>query len=180
MIKIENKKRFFLFICCVVAVIMGIVFGIYKGWKYYRSSHPKAMEEVSFSEAGKNGEKKTYQALIKISKIGDNSGDDVKRGDIVMTAPEDKEWSIAEKEGFLIIKISLTSDQAILLVQPKEESAEKNKTNLETEEPPMPKQIAARRFAVDLSKIGISEDEVRGKVISDKVFEGEEVIIEKK
>lgn len=178
MIRVENKKRFALFVLGVVFLISGIVFGAYEAYKFF--SREKTVSEMSFSEAGKNGEKKTYQALIKISKIGDSSGDDVKRGDIVMTAPEDKEWSVAEKEGFLIIKISLTSDQANLLVQPKEEPAEKIRTNPENEEPSMPKQIAARRFAVDLSKIGISEDEVRGKVISDKVFDGEEVIIEKK
>jgi hypothetical protein len=178
MLKIENKKRFTAFALGVVFLISALIFGAYKSYKYF--TRTKTFQEISFSDAGKNGEKKTYQVVIKINKNTSDSKSEPQRGDIIMTAPEDKQWSIAEQEGFLIIKINLTPDQAALLIAPKEIPDMKNIKDSKSAKTPAKPIDSSRRFAVDLAKIGISPDEERGKVISDKVFEGQDVIVEKK
>lgn len=177
MIVIENKKKFVAFILGVVFLISAIIFGSYKSYKYL--TREKTPYEMTFEEAGKTGEKKTYQVVIKISNIASDSKNEPVRGDVIMTAPEDKQWSTAEKEGFLIIKVRLTLDQAMLLTQPKEVREVKNENDLKNEKNPPKPVDSSRKFAIDLAKIGIGHDEVRGKVIADKIFEGEEIIVKK-
>jgi hypothetical protein len=182
MLKIKNKKRFFIFILCAIAIVAIIIFGVVFAVNKYRAAHPKSLHEMSFSEAGKIGEKKVMQVVIKINKITSNSKNEPVRGDVIMVAPEDKQWSDAEQEGFLIIKVNLTPDQAALLVQPKEDLTKKTEENSKTEKFLMqqPAIIQARRYTIDLEKIGIGSDEERGKIISDKVFDGSNVVIDKK
>jgi len=177
MIKIKNKKRFAVFVLICIALICGIVFGTYKAYKYF--TRTKTLSEMSFEEAGRIGEKKTYQVLVRINKISSDSKSEPERGDVLMTASEDKQWSVAEQEGFLIIKVNLTPNQAALLVQPKEVSDVKNEKDPKSKKAPAKVVDSSRKFAIDLSKVGISPEEERGKVISDKIFEGKDVVIKK-
>jgi hypothetical protein len=134
--------------------------------------------EMTMKEAGKIGEKKTYQLLVKIDNNRGSGG--FERGDIVLTASEDKQFSVAEQEGFLIIKMGLTEQQTGLLLQQKGErarQAEMQKDPKDRKEPAV--QEPLRRFKVDLKKLGIGDDETRGKVISDKVWDWREVVSEK-
>jgi len=172
MLKITNKKRFAMFVAGIVVLIAGISFVIYKIVKNYQQT--PAIERMSIAEAAKQGERKTVQLLIQI----DNSKGEgrLERGDVVLAAPEDKQFSIAEHEGFLIIKIRLTESEQQLLAL----SLNEQKGIFASEEDRMnAKQIKRRKFAVDLAKVGIRSDETRGKVISDKVFE-DDILVEKK
>lgn len=172
-IRIVNKKRFALFVFCVVAIIGGTFWGV----KKYRETHPKSTYDMTMAEASKKGEKKVYQLLIKINKPSQNAAPGgYERGDIVLTAPEDKQFSVAEQEGFLIIKMGLTQQQADLLTMSKEPEKIPEKEDKKAEVSP---QNQLRRFSVDFSKIGISSDEEKGRVIDDKVFNWQDVVKEK-
>lgn len=173
MIKIQNKKKFIGFIVLAVLVVVTVSFEIYKNVKLYGQTPP--IERMDIKEASKSGEKKTVQLLIQIVDVKNVDGA-LERGDVVLTAPEDKQFSIAEQEGFLIIKMRLTEDEQQLLAlalaeKPGIFASENDRQNR--------KEIKRRKFAIDLNKIGIAPEEKMGKVISDKVFE-EDVLIQKK
>jgi len=124
-------------------------------------------------QAGKTGEKATMQVLIQIGNLRGCTSGCLERGDVVMTADADKEWSIAEKEGFLIIKMDLTPAQDQLLVKPLEKDLGKDERGR-----PKTEQLKRRQYAIDLSKIGIAPDDEKGRVIN-KTF-GWDVVYEKK
>ena len=174
MIRIVNKKRFALFVSVLILVISGIIFCIWK----YASEDPKVPRRISMEEAGKIGKKETYQVVIKINRLKGGAGGGLERGDVIMTAAEEKQWSQAEKDGFLIIKMNLTPEQAALLIEQKtgphdmEENEKEEKVLSESSD-------NGRRFAVDLRKMAIGDSEEKGKVIFDKIFETEDVIVAK-
>ncbi|KKP89410.1 MAG: hypothetical protein US57_C0023G0003 [Candidatus Moranbacteria bacterium GW2011_GWC2_37_73] len=171
-IQIENKKRFAVFVIGIVLIVFALSFGIYKTVKWYKQT--PAIEKMSIKEAAKSGEKKTVQLLIQIYDTGGVEGT-LQRGDVLFTADENKEFSTAEQEGFLIIKMRLTEEQQQLL-----ELSLKEKAGVfaNEQEQQNPKEIKRRKFAVDLAKIGIASDETRGKVVTDKVFE-DDVLVQK-
>lgn len=171
---ITDKKRFALFIAVSVLVFAGLIWGLVT----LLGKSP----ENQLKSAAKEGEMKTFQLMVMINRPKGNtetSGQSFQRGDIVLFAPEDKEFSIAEQEGFLIIKSRLTEQQANLLVS----SLEQMKEQINPEEKPKEnvevKQVPLRTYAVDLKKIGIGDDQERGVVISDKVFDWKEIVIVK-
>lgn len=171
MLKITNKKRFAMFVLGAAVVAGGIGFAAYKVVKNYRQT--PAIERMSINEAAKIGEKKTVQLLVQIAPA--KSEGRLERGDVVLSAPEDKQFSIAEKEGFLIIKIRLTESEEQLMAL----ALNEQKGIFANEEDRAgAKQLKRRKFSVDLSKIGIGADETRGKVIADKVFE-DDVLLQK-
>ncbi len=177
MIKITNKKRLYIFLIGIVLVAIGIFFVVYKN----KQNEKASPSEMSLSLAATIGEKKIYQLLIKINSGSDQVGG-FQRGDIVLIAPEDKEFSIAEQTGFLIIKMNLTETQTQLFVSAPLEAQEnmKNIDKDKEEKPVENKNQNIRRVSVDLEKIGIPTDEQKGRVISDKVFQWNDIVIEKK
>lgn len=174
-IHIVDKKRFALFTLVLLAVLGGIGFGVYEIIKWAKG--PADPYEMSLTDAGKEGEAKTYQLMIKIDRPKGNASGGYERGDIILSAPEDKEWSLAEKEGFLIVKMKITEAQAGLLTQSKENPAEREK---DPEKRSGAENVPLRRFTVDLAKLGIADDDEKGRVIVDKVFEWKETVREKK
>lgn len=173
MLKIQNKKKFVAFIVGIIVVVCGIVFGIYKTVKWYKQT--PAIEKMSIKTASKEGEKKTVQLLIQIADIKNVDGV-LERGDVVLTADENKEFSTAEQEGFLIIKMRLTQSEQDLMALA---LSEKQGVFASDEEKQNRKELKRRKFAVDLAKIGIGPEQKMGKVIADKVFE-DDALIEKK
>lgn len=170
MFTIANKKRFALFVAGIIVIIAGIGFVAYKAVKNYQQT--PAIERLTLADAAKNGPKQTVQLLVQISS---NGGGGLERGDVVLTAPADKQFSIAEQEGFLIIKVNLTQDeQNLLALSLKQQSgifaSQQDKMNT--------KEIKLRKFAVDLAKVGINPSETTGKVIADKVFE-DDILLQK-
>lgn len=132
---------------------------------------------MTLKEAAKMGEMTTHKLLIQIENPKGNP-ENIKgryqRGDIVMAVPGDREFSDAEKTGFLIIQMELTDKQAELLMRPQETIGE------ETDESgrPVLKQVKRRKYIVDLAKVGIGPEVERGRVIDDKVFKWD-VVAEK-
>lgn len=161
-LKIANAKKIILFVCLAVAVAFAIWFVA------FRDKGPEDPQELTLKETGRMGEKKTVQLLVQIAPGGEGR---LERGDILLVAPEDKEFSIAEKEGFLIIKMGITEKQSeILTLSMLGEEKGEDGHRID---------VKRRKFAVDLAKIGIASDETKGKIISDKVFE-DDVLVEKK
>lgn len=157
-----------------IAAILAVVFVI-GGFFIWRTIHQRnqipQLDRLTLSEAAKMGDKANYQMLIQIQnsnceQVVANSC--LQRGDVVLIASADKEWSPAEEEGFLIIKIELTPKQAELMTQPLEKISDKAKGD--PKQGPMFDQIQRRKFAVDLVKMGIASDDQKGRIISDKVF----------
>lgn len=158
------KEIIFIIIFFTIAIATGI-------FLWPNDSNEKDKENksalVELTEAAKVGEAATHKLLVQIENPKGNS-EDIKsryqRGDIVMAVPGDREFSLAEKSSFLILKMNLTSKQAELLMRPQEKGIKKS--------------TARREFAVDFKKIGIGEDIQTGKEIPE-VYKWEEVIIEK-
>ena len=157
------KKKLFL------ALFFGaVVLSAASGWYFFTRQAPFSDPyRATLKEASREGEKKARKLLIQIAPGGEGR---FERGDIILLAEEDKEFSLAEKEGFLIIKVFLTEKQQQLLLLSMRGEKE--------DESGRPVDIKRRKFTVDLEKIGIAPDDIKGKIISDKVFE-DEVLIEK-
>lgn len=156
----------------VIAVILLIFLAL--GISYYFKGKNGGdsygdLQKLTLEKAAREGEKTTLQLLIQIEKPKGNSDDASgrhERGDVVLTAPADKEFSIAEKEGFLILKMDLTPKQVEILTLPMEEKINKK----DPEGNPIRETLKRRKFAVDLGKIGISEDDEKGRVLEDKIY----------
>lgn len=159
----SNKKAIF-----AAAFLMVAIFFSWAFWYFaLRQDMPEDPYKLTMDEAGKVGETKTAKLLVQVAPSREGR---FERGDIVLVAAEDKEFSLAEKEGFLIINVFLTEKQQQLLLLSMRGEKE--------DESGRPVDIKRRKFTVDLEKIGIAPDDIKGKIISDKVFE-DEVLIEK-
>lgn len=166
----------------IVSLILILL--VIAGWFGYKKLHPgpqlPVADTMSLAEAAKIGTKAPYQLLIQIAdKNCDPSiaSGCFQRGDVVLAVPGEKQWSIAEQQGFLIIKMDLTPMEVQLLTHPLEKLSSQQRSNSSSE--PLFDQQKARRFTVDLAKLGIGPDVQRGQIISDKTFT-EDVIIENK
>lgn len=162
----KNDRKKFMKVSVIILVLL-----LLAGWLWSRMPN-----EMSMREAGRIGEKKTYQLMIKIDNPRGAVGG-FQRGDIILAAAENKEFSVAEQEGFLIVKMGLTEAQSNLLLTGKDDGRREMDPKKERKEPA--KQEPIRRFYVDLEKMGIKPEEQRGRVISDKVFDWQEVVKEK-
>lgn len=172
-IHIANKKRFAAFLIGIILLVCALGFGIYKVVKWTKVT--PEIEKMGIKDAAKIGEKKTVQLLIQIYDTRGAEGT-LQRGDVLLTTDENKEFSTAEQEGFLIIKMKLTEQQQQLLELSLKEKPEIFASEQEQQNP---KEIKRRKFAVDLAKLGIGPEQKMGKVISDKVFE-DDALVEKK
>ena len=74
----------------------------------------------------------------------------------------------------MIIKIKLTEEQANMLVARSAAYEEKSKKSVQTESKDM------HPYSIDLAKVGLAADYEKGRVISDKVFAWQDIIVEKK
>jgi hypothetical protein len=179
-IKIENKKKFIFFLVIIAILVIGIGWGIISAIKYihYRGNTKTWSEEMK--EAEKNGKKTEMKILVQIAPPppGSNPNDpsSTARGDILASYPADKEFSVAEKEGFLIINVELTEKEAELIVKPIQEMKEMEGINGSKKQKAT--NLKAHRFGVNLSDIGISEDDFRGREINNKVY-NDKMIYEK-
>ncbi|EKE19169.1 MAG: hypothetical protein ACD_9C00113G0002 [uncultured bacterium] len=174
-IKILNKKRFVFFVAGIAILIALLIWAVSCAWDFIA-------RKTELNRAGKEGEVKTLHLMVQINQPkGDPEiiAQGFQRGDIVLFSPEEKEFSIAEKEGFLIIKVRLTEAQANLLTSSFANEQEKFDPKKELKKTDEIKQKPLRSYFVDLEKIGIAKEEERGKVISDKVFEWKEIVKEK-
>lgn len=174
--KIFRKHSWLVWVAWAVifsAVIWGGVVG-YKKYKRYTYLH---RDEVSLSQAAEMGEMVTQKLMVQIESPKGNPEDlkgRYQRGDIVLIKPGDFEFSEAEKTGFLILHMDLTQKQAEILVRSKQIDSGKNGPGGE----PQLDTLARRQYKVSLEKIGIGDDDQKGREISDKIFKWD-VIAEK-
>jgi len=156
--KILSKKKHI----AIVAVVV-IIAAVFFVWQ--KNSFSK---DPSLKEAAKMGEIATHKLMIQIEapkgREEDMSGR-YERGDIVLIFPADHQFSLAEKEGFLIVQMDLTPTQAEILTRAKAESLGGEASKLEA-----PKTLKRRKFTVDLSKLGIAPEDRTGREIGDKIF----------
>lgn len=154
------------------AVILMIVIGAVA---FFVLREPKIPGDdgVTLAAAAKMGEMQTRKLLIQIRNS--NQEGDPERGDVVLVAPADKEFSPAEIGGFLIVKMKLTDKQVEIITKPKQKlTGEKDDTGN-----PVVAQEKARKYSIDLGRIGVAADDFAGREIADKLFEWQ-VIKEKK
>jgi len=179
--KIARAWRLILFIIVVLALIAGIIYGIFWG-----------VNKFFFHGKLGGGEVKTYQVLVSIY---DNTMPDpvedkktaIKKGYALGLYPEDHEWSDTEKVSFLILKMKLNETQAAEIMAPVEKDIniktlpkeEQERLKKEKDAPPQKETIAARKYKINLEKIGFSDPNslLKGQPFTDKVFGWE--IVEK-
>lgn len=161
-----------------VLVLLAVLCG--GGYYWYSLNKNDGLTEddkLTLQEAAKIGEVTTHKVMVQIENPN-GSPEDLKgryqRGDIVMAVSGEKQFSEAEKTGFLIIKMDLTDKQGELLMRPQEKIlSEKDEMGQRIRE-----SVARRKYAVDLEKIGISGGDQRGREIEDKIFKWD-VVVEK-
>ena len=116
---------------------------------------------MTLKKAAKIGEKVTHKLLVQIeASRGEGRYD---RGDVVLTASSSKQFSPAEKSGFLIIKMDLTPTQAEILTR----SLDKVSKELDPDGMPIRETLKRRKYAVDLDKIGIADDDFKGRELNE-------------
>jgi hypothetical protein len=159
------RKMGWLWSLVLLAVLAGAIGGGFFWYKKERHfENPEA--KMTLEEAAKIGEVTTHKLLVQI-EIPKGNPEDLKgryeRGDIVQVSPGDKEFSEAEKTGFLILKMDLTDKQGELLMRALEIEDEQK----DPDGRPMMKTLKRRKYAIDLQKIGIGDDVQRGRVVED-------------
>ena len=116
---------------------------------------------MTLKKASKIGEKATHKLLVQIeASRGEGRYD---RGDVVLTASSTKQFSPAEKSGFLIIKMDLTPKQAEILTR----SLDRVSEELDPEGMPIRETLKRRKYAVDLEEIGIAADDFKGREVNE-------------
>ena len=158
-----HKRNIVILIALALLVIGGFFL-----WRKY--SIPKDAQKLTLTQAARMGEFTQQKLLVQISRpkgTADNVKGRYERGDIVLVADADKEFSATEKSIFLIIKMDLTPKQKeILTLSMVKDTGEKDEDNRPVEET-----LKRRKFYVDLKAVGIADEDEGGKEITDKSFE---------
>lgn len=148
MYKIENKKRFLLFILAIAAILIAAVFG----WKKY--------------QAGKNNpenQPQVFEAMIQTKGQGEYKTDEDKKtffenGDVLVIFPEGHVWSNGEK-GETIIKLKVTKEEADRLMESEMRKSSEVGLRKDGEGEPQEETVRLRKYKVDLDDIDIDEPE---------------------
>jgi hypothetical protein len=169
-----------------VIIISALGFGGYKIWKNYRPD-PNS-QDLSLSQAGRIGEVTTHKLMVQIENRNcppEMQNGCYERGDIVLIKDGKWEFSDAEKAGFLILHMDLTEKQSEILVQSLEQKSkiqppkDEKQPGGEKNAPPAMETLKMRKYAVELSKIGINPDDQKGREVGDKAYKWD-VVKEKK
>jgi len=160
--KLWRKKAGKIIVSLLVVLILG--FGGYKIWRNY---HPNPNDpNLSLAAAARIGTVTTHKILVQIENrncpAAIASGC-YQRGDIVLIKPGDFQFSDAEKEGFLILRMQLTDKQAEVLVQSIQKQAKNQPKEKTPGGQPMMDTVAMRKYSVDLKKIGIADNDRKGR-----------------
>jgi len=156
-----NKKK----IIAVIAII--IIAGGFLWWQ--KNSKPINNQKLTLKQASEMGEVVTHKLLVQIERpkgSPENLQGRYERGDVVLVAPADKQFSDAEKTGFLILKMDLTPKQAEILTL----SLQKDTGQKDLEKGPTQETLKRRKFYVDLEKINITNDDEKGREVGDQIF----------
>jgi hypothetical protein len=159
--KLMRRSKIFKWAFWVVLILL-LAGGGYKIWRYYRPNPNDP--NLSLSQAAKIGQVTTHKLMVEIENPKCSpamASGCYERGDIVLIKPGDWEFSDAEKTGFLILHMDLTDKQAEVLVR----SLDKNTNQKGPNGEPQAQQLKMRRYAVDLQKIGIADNDQNGREV---------------
>lgn len=165
----QNMSRKKLIISVIILAAAGLALVAF----FKLKNKDKPLDKMTLEQAAKIGEAATYKLMIQIEnpkgKAEDLAGR-YERGDIILIKPAGHQFSLAEKEGTLIVKMDLTPAQTEVLIRAKEEEKTFWEEMKGRDEKEASKQLKRRKFAADLSKIGIAPEDEKGREIEDKVF----------
>ena len=139
------------------------------GWKYYRwdKENPYAVWET--------------MVVLRSQTLSEDPAEDakgaLKRGDVIALRDAGHQWSDTEYKSYLLVKIKGRRSEVIKLLEPEYEDVE----NAENAEEALGREIVkARKYAVDIVKIGFKGDQViKGQPVENEIY-GTDIIIEKK
>jgi hypothetical protein len=164
--KLFRGRSFLVWI--LLFLILAAAGGGFWGWKKYQRQKALNPDDVTLEEAAKMGEIITHKLMVQI-EVPKGKEEDLRgryqRGDIVLIKPGDFEFSEAEKTGFLILKMDITEKQAEVLVR----SLEKDTGEDDPDGRPRTETLARRKFSVDLKRIGLADDDQKGREM-DQIF----------
>lgn len=182
------KKKQIIKITATIIVLAAVILGGFFFWqgqkqknkKFDRPSYENRFQKMTLEQAAREGEFSEMKLVVQIKNLIGNSDDAksrLERGDVIVVKPANWNFSATEKKIFLIIKVKLTPTLADLIVQPL--INEKGKPPLggffasknTKAGPPVQERIKRRKFAVDLSSIGIKDGDEQGREITDKTFD---------
>lgn len=169
--KNDNVKFKIIYSVIAIALIAGLCF-------YFFNNNEQDKNKKANEEANRIG---VWEVMVVIrdQNLSDDPVEDakiaLKRGDVISVRPEGHIWAETEYYSYLLLKINAKKSAADALLLPLEkETGEKDKEGNKIKET-----IRARKFAIDLEKIGFAGDQViNGQPFEGEVF-GEEVIVEK-
>lgn len=166
-----RKNKIILLAIVCLAVVLGGILIFQKG-----GIDLSAKKEQGDQASGRQ----TYEAMVVIrDQINPDPEEDrknsLKRGDVIIVRPEGHEWSGTEYKSYLLVKMELTEKDLEKLLVPLEGEIGKDEKTGEAKK----ETVIARRYKIDLDKIGFAGSQViSGQPLKDKVF-GEEIIEEK-
>jgi uncharacterized protein YxeA len=162
MYKIENKKRFLIFILLILVGVFTLIAGGFFGWKKYKESKNNHL--------GKEVQETVYEAMIQTKGQDKYESEENKKtffenGDVVVIFPEGHSWSSGEK-GEAIIKLKLKKEDADKLM----ESETKETPSRDGEKTPERETMRLRKYRIDLDEIDFQKpDKIYDKgVIEEK------------
>lgn len=165
-----------------ILIILVLAFGGYKVWKNFYPD-PNS-QNLTLSQAGRIGEVTTHKLMVQIENKNCHpqmQNGCYERGDIVLIKDGAWEFSGAEKDGFLILHMDLTEKQAEILVRSLEEKSKVQppKDKELKDAPETMETLKMRKYAVELSKIGIGPDDQKGRENNDTIYKWD-IVKEKK
>ncbi len=160
----KNKKNI------ILALIFFLLFSVIIIFIFNNRDIDPYSDKITLKKAAKIGQIETNKLLVQIEENKGNGR--YERGDVVLTASSTKEFSLAEKSGFLIIKMDLTPTQADMITRSLESKVG------EDENGPVYETLKRRKYAVDLEKVGISSDDFKGRELDD-IYKWD-ILVEKK
>lgn len=153
----------------IIAAIILAAAGLATFTFFKLKNKDKPLDKMTLEQAAKMGESATRKLMIQIESPKGKAEDAAgmyERGDIILIMPADHQFSTAEKEGMLIVKMDLTEKQVEVMVQSlSKETKEKDETGKLKEET-----LKRRKYSADLAKVGIAPEDEKGREIEDKVF----------
>lgn len=172
--KIVRAWRLILFIIVVLALAIGLIYGIFWG-----------VNKLLFHGSLGSGLVKNYQVLVSVhdNTMPDPAEDkksSMKKGYVVGVYDENHEWSDTEKVSFLILKMKLSETQSSELMAPVEKDLDPKTLSQEQQDqlkqdknaPVQKETIAARQYKINLGKIGFNDPNslLTSQPYQDKVF----------
>jgi len=138
----------------LLIILAALIFGI----KYYR-----------YNQQNPYGVWETL-VVLRSQNSGLSPAEDaktsLKRGDVIAVQPEHHAWSETEYKSYLLVKIEGRKDDVEKLLEPlTENSNQKNNGTMDQNI------IRARKYAVDMDKVGFSGDQVvSGQPVENRIF----------